>query len=183
MLYKYLGILLAVVFISAPVSAAQQAPITQDMVTQKYNTLATLLSNRGAIKKAIRFMHNHIGENARFNVTVNNPLIQGNAMDQAMTLDKVRYINSYIQGTNFIDNYEMDIQTIEFVYDPSSQAAYSKEIITERGLARDPMSLYQDNGRAFVSRTVCSTRHEMKQGFVVSTGSQCHTDVSYEEAI
>lgn len=173
--------LFALLTVSTPAEAGQS--ITKDMVTSKYQKMEALLNDRSQIVRAIRFMHNHIGENARFDMTVNNPLITGAVENQAMTIDKSGYINSYVQGGNFVDQYQLDIQTVAFEFNEAANAAFSKEIYIERGVAKDPMQLFQGPGRAFVSRTTCQTRHEMKNGVLMSTGSRCHTDVSFEEDI
>ena len=178
---RFIATLCFVVLLAAPAQAGNT--ITKQMVAEKYSQMENLLNDRSQIVRAIRFMHNHIGENARFNITVNNPLITGAVKDQQMTIDKAGYINSYVQGGNFVEGYNLDIKTVEFEYRPDVNAAFSKEVYTERGVAKDPMQLFQGQGRAFISRTTCQTRHEMNNGVLMSTGSSCHTDVSFEEEI
>ena len=34
-----------------------------------------------------------------------------------------------------------------------------------------------------VSRTTCRTAHELREGNLVATASECHTDISFEEEI
>lgn len=159
----------------------QSDTITAEMVAEKYSKLEKLLNEHAEYEKLIHFLHDHISEDAVFRVTVTNPAMPQPADEQLLELGKSDYINSYIQGTHYIDRYEMNINTIDFKH--TTDGAISLEVMTERGLMADPANPSPARGRPFISRTTCRTHHKIEDKKLIATASECHTDVSFEEEI
>ncbi len=160
-------------------SFAEQRNITKDMVADKYTKLEKLLNDRSSYTEKIKFLHNHISEDALFRLTVTNPTAAQSGKSPVMEMNKQDYINTYIQGPRFVDNYQMDIKTTGFEYNREKHHAFSLDVITESGTMMSKMN----DGKAFVSRTTCRTRHEMQQNTLVATASECHTAISFEEHV
>jgi hypothetical protein len=157
--------------------------ITRDMVAAQNDAMAQALNQREDRAQAMRFLHEAISADAQFHLTVVNPTLPAANQGQAFTMNKEDYINSYIQGTNYIADYKMEIQTIGFTFDAQSGEATSVEILTERGTALDPHTLAADSGKPFVSTTTCKTRHSLDGEKLVSKSSDCRTEVSFEASI
>lgn len=160
--------------------AGSQFADMERMIKAKNSKIETLLNDRTHKAEAARFLHNHISEDATFTLSVYNPVLP--SKEQSFEMSKTDYINTYIQGTNFVQNYNVNIDTVKF--EPSKgdpNKTYSTEIMTERGTAMDPRTAKK--GRDFVSRTVCRTLNSLQDdGTVISEGSQCHTEISFEES-
>jgi len=180
---RFLVLALTIIALSFTSAHADAEEITLEMVASANQKKEQLLNARQDRSAAIRFLHNHISDNARFKMTVNNPTMSKAHQGQKLELTKQDYINSFIQGTNFVADYEMRIQTVGFDYDNGSGTAQSTDILTERGVMLNPADLSSTNGQHFVSRTTCKTRHKLENGSLIATGSECHTDVSFEEFI
>jgi hypothetical protein len=177
--------LYAIVFIAIlstqPVSAAEI--ITKDMVVRNDAALVKALNERQNPGNIIRYMHDHISDDAKFTVTVSNPVSQINA-PRNFELNKQTYINSFVQGPTFIKNYKVSIQMVDFAYDPVSGEAHSTEAMTERGMI---VSLKPGEaargGKDMESRTLCKTTYNVRKGTLQVTGGVCSTNVSLEESI
>lgn len=130
--------------------------------------------------QALTYMHNIIADNAQFVVKVSNPAFKTADVNN-LKLGKQDYINSFVQGTNFVDDYHVAFQTLDMQEDGRG-GAKAQILIIERGVMKDPYALNRP-GQAFESRTRCETAHEKTpQGFVL-TGGTCASDVSLEESI
>jgi len=164
--------------VSIAPTMAQSDVITEDMVAQKYSQLEKVLNNRADYMSAVKFLHTHISDDAKIRVTVSNPVANNAAKSPAMEMSKEAYINTYLQGTQFVEGYQMDIEMAGFEYDPQSQSAATLEIMTERGEVKG-----LNESKAFVSKTMCRTEHKLQGDAVVAMASQCHTDISFEENV
>jgi hypothetical protein len=155
----------------------------EDLVIRKNAEMERVL-NAGNHNKldAIRFLHRHISDDARFALTVNNPAMRGHNPAATVEMDKEAYINTFVQGTNYIDNYSVSIKTLLTEPAPGGAEALADEILTERGTMMNPNNLSAP-GQQFVSRTRCRTRHALENGALVTRGGACHTDVVFEEII
>jgi len=170
------------IFLTIATSAAAFADtpdITEKMIKEKYAALETALNSRADYQKAIKALHEHISDDAKFRLTVTNPTLSETGKTPVMEMSKEDYINTYIQGSHYVTDYEMDIQTAKFEYDPQQHKAFTLDIMTERGTMPSELN----SGKPFISRTTCRTAHELREGNLVATASECHTDVSFEEEI
>lgn len=168
------AILTAAALPSLP-AAAGDAVVTEDMIRAEYDRMEAVLNDRGDAMKTIRFLHDRISDDAVFRLTVTNRTAQQEADRPALELNKQDYINTYVQGATFIADYQVEIQTVSFEYGQDQSEAYTKDIMTERGTMA--------GNRPFVSNTTCRTRHEIRDGKLVETAGECHTDISFEESI
>ena len=175
-----LGLIAAFTVFAAPAHAADA--ITEAMVVEKNEALTRLLNDRKNPSGITHYMHEHISDNARFVMTVSNPVMPQIGKDQNFELSKQDYINSYIQGPAFITGYNVAIETRDFRFDAATGEAYSTDVIIERGTIASPRP-DANSGKDMVSRTTCKTAHRLDGGKLKSAGGQCHTDVSFEEAI
>jgi hypothetical protein len=176
----FTGLIAAFTVFAAPAYAADA--ITQTMVEEKNAALTRLLNDRKNPAGLTHYMHDHISDNARFVMTVSNPVMPQIGKDQNFELNKQDYINSYIQGPAFITGYSVKIETGNFRFDEAKGEAYSTDVIVERGTIASPRPDAK-SGQDMISRTTCNTVHRMEAGKLLSAGGQCHTDVSFEEAI
>lgn len=163
-------------------SAAEQ-PITQDMVENQHRAMESALNARADRAAAVQFLDDHISDDARYSMTVNNPGLPDVYQDKTLEMSKSDYINTFIQGTNFIAGYHVDIQMTDFSYDAARGEAVSTAIMTERGAMVSPLTMNIDEGKPFISRTTCRTHHVLQNNVLVIRGGECHTDVSYEQLI
>lgn len=170
---------LVITVLTASGALAETGDITKKMIDEKYAQLEKALNSRNDYGPAIKFLHDNISEDARFRVTVTNPTVAQSGKSPVMELTKQDYINTYIQGTHHVADYEMDITTAGFQYDPGRSQAFTLDIMTERGTMPNELN----DGKPFVSRTTCRTAHELREGSLVATASECHTDISFEEEI
>ncbi|NCC21151.1 MAG: hypothetical protein EOM26_01665 [Alphaproteobacteria bacterium] len=152
------------------------------MVAEKNAEMEVILNKEGQKLAAIRFLHRHISDDAQFKLTVNNPAMPTASADRTIEMDKESYINTFIQGTNYIDRYQFSIDTLDTKPLPGGAEAITEEILTERGVMLNPLNLNAP-GRNFVSRTRCQTRHAVENGELISRGGECHTEVAFEEVI
>lgn len=170
-------VLFTLIVMTAP-AGAQSNRITKDMITAQYQALEQALNNSSDTMGKIQTLHAQISDDAQFKMTVTNPDI-GKAKSPVMEMNKQDYINTYIQGTHFITDYEVDIRNVSFEPGDNANEAYTTDLMIERGKMLNALN----DGKPFVSRTTCRTRHEMRDGTLVAAGSACHTDISYEEEI
>ena len=166
----------------SPTPASAGDAITHKLVEYKNAALTKLLNDRQNPAGSTQYLHDHISENAKFDLTVTNPAMPQIASDQTIKMSKQDYINSYIQGPTFITDYRIDIKTTSFTYDEKTGEARSKDIITERGTVQSHRPDAK-KGKDMVSTTICNTVHTLKDGKVATTGAKCHTDVSFEESV
>ncbi len=163
-------------------SAATNERHVEEMIAQKNAQMERVLNSEGGKIAVIRFLHEHISDDARFELTVNNPAMPAASGAQTFEMDKEAYINTFVQGTNFIDNYAVDIDTVQTRIEPETGEAVSEDVLVERGVMMNPYNMSAP-GKLFESRTTCETRHVVEGGALISKGGICHTNVSIEEVI
>lgn len=151
-------------------------------IVGNFETFETILNAKAAPEVLMDFLHETISHSAEFHVLVENTEIQGKAPEQ-IKLDKADYINSYLYGPRQIEDYKADIKVLDITLSDDSKAASSKEILTERGMMKDPMNP-DDYARGFVSRTQCQSDYVMNdaQEPVLET-SVCHTQIMFEQGV
>jgi hypothetical protein len=160
-------------------SAGQQETITFEMVEAKNNAMEAALQNRAAHAEMIRFLHNHISADASFEITVSSPLDMSGGAPK-MTLDKTEYINSHVQSGQFVTDYDVTIKTMDVWMNEADNSAVSTDLMIESGAM---MTNEGKKQKPFVSRTKCTTIHDLENDILVSRESECKTDISYIEDI
>ncbi len=163
-----------------PAAHASEAKITE-LISEKNLEMKQALNQEKRTLAAIKYLHKHISDDARFRMTVNNPVLPIDP-SQTFEMNKETYINTYIQGTNLIDAYEFDIDTVKVSINKGTNEAVTEDILVERGIMLNPYNLTAP-GKHFVSRTRCTTHQEVVEDALVSKGGACHTEVSFEEEV
>ena len=184
-----LTLICAVIAIMTPAHSVQNQkaaqtllPMTQDSIAHKYQVMRESLNNRTNRQAAIAFLDSHISKDGRFIFHTHNTIAPSNEQQQKLILDKTRYIQSFIDGTNFIDNYSIAIDVHEVSIAKDGLRAISKETITERGIALNPFNILED-GKAFIAITTCTTHHILQDGKAMSDTANCRTTTSLEHLI
>lgn len=180
---KKIMIITAIVFSFGLIRPAfsETLSITPSLIAENNSEMETVLNQNGKVLSTIRYLYNHISNDAVFMVSVNNPSLSIPS-DQVFEMNKESYINTYIQGVNFIDQYSFHIETLGIEISSDSKEAATEELLTERGVMVNPYNP-DSPGRKFVSSTRCTTLHAIVDGELVSKGGSCHTDVAFEEDI
>jgi hypothetical protein len=178
MMNRSLIITLALILGSALQTNANPAPDSITLITEKNQTMSALLENRARMQETIAFMHEHISENAVFEMSMSNETMPKDAQGQNIQMSKADYINSFIQGAHFVDHYKVSIKTIDVQLSNDNKTAVSKEIMTEEGVSLNPNNL-QEEGKPFISTTSCTTLHQLDGEKAISLKAQCHTDTSF----
>lgn len=169
---------IAIILGSSLNTNANPAPDTITLITEKNQTMSALLENRAAMQETIAFMHEHISENAVFEMSISNETMPADTQGQNIKMDKADYINSFIQGSHFVDKYKVSIKTVDVQPSQDNKTAISKEIMTEEGIILNPYNL-QEKGKPFISTTSCTTLHQLDGKKAISVKAQCHTDTSF----
>ncbi|MEM6812450.1 MAG: hypothetical protein AAF549_08280 [Pseudomonadota bacterium] len=150
----------------------------ETLITQKNNEMEALLSKRDP-RETIQFLHEQVKEGAVFNIEYRNEFMPENKAD-SIQLDKKDYINSFIQGTNLIDNYSVEITTQQVAI--NNNRIIAKEITQEEGTMLDPVTL--DNGIPFVSKTTCITEYVIENNQNLKTqNGHCITETGRSNTI
>ncbi len=173
----YLGLALG-----GAITHADTPPNYRALIETKNNTMSELLENRAKINDTVTFLHEHISDQALFDMSMSNATMPKDMPQQNIQMSKADYINSFIQGTHFIENYNVTIETVEVQPTGDGKNVVSKEIMTEQGLAMNPNDI-KESGKAFISTTKCVTMHEIKNEKAVSIRAKCHTDTSFLNAV
>lgn len=167
-----LGALLT--FHGTQASAGIHKNVTREMASAKTAAFEKAMNNTTDPLVLIKFMHEHISDDAKIAVTVSNATNGINdGKSPVMELNKTDYINSYVQARPMIEQYEASVDIVDFRYDATKNKAVTVEVISERGISE----------RAFNSRTKCITEHKLQNDILTSTKAVCHTDISFEENI
>ena len=184
-----LALIWAVIIVITPVNSVQSQtisqasqPITQESITLKYQIMRESLNDRSNRQAAIAFLDSHVSTKGRFIFHTHNTIAPTSEQKQKFVLDKTRYIQSFIDGTNFIDNYSITIDVHEVSIEEDGLQATSQETITERGIALNPFNMLED-GKAFIAITTCTTRHVLQDDKAVSDTADCRTTTSLEHLI
>lgn len=157
---------------------AKTAPDLTTLIKEQNDTMSELLENKTSIQDAITFLHEHISNDAVFEVSMNNETMPKEMLGQSIKMDKAAYINSFIQGTHLIENYKVSIKTLDIKISNDNKTAISQEIMTEEGLSLNPYNL-QEKGKPFISTTSCTTLHKLDGEKAISIKGKCHTDMSF----
>lgn len=148
------------------------------LITEKHQEMSDLLTNRSAMQDTVAFLHEHISETAVFNMSMSNETLPEGAPQQNIQMSKTDYINSFIQGAHFVDDYKVSIKTVDVQVSNDPTIAISKEVMTEEGVSLNPYNL-REEGKPFVSTTSCTTTHKIDGDKAIALKAECHTNTSF----
>lgn len=175
-------IILFVFIASAPLIAnASQQKITSSLILEKNKEMQALLQKRDP-KQTIDFLHSHVSESAVFKVSFENTTLPKNMAQQNFEMDKAGYINSFLQGLHYVDEYNIKIDTKNIEIADNGQTAIVEESITEEGVMLNPDNVLA-TGIPFISNTSCKTIYTIANGVIQSDKAQCHTQTGEASAI
>lgn len=168
-------IVITLIFIvSTPLIAeATQTGITKDLIVEKNAKMQSLLQKRDP-QLTMNFLHSHISDNATFEISFENNTMPKEIKKNSLKMDKAAYINSFIFGQNYIDNYNVKIKTQNVEIVENGKTAIVEEIMTEEGVMLNPNNIL-DEGIPFLSVTTCKTTYGFKAGVVQSDKASCNT--------
>lgn len=158
----------------SPIAEASQQKITDKLILEKNQQMASLLKARDAYK-TISFLHSHISEDATFQISFQNTSMPAEHQKNSMLMDKEAYINSFIQGLHYVDKYDIDIETADIEITEDGESATAKEVIVEEGVMLNPQDPLE-TGIPFLSTTTCHISYGLKDGLVQSEKARCHTE-------
>ncbi len=164
------------------VHADIKASINLTDIRSIFKEMEGVLNQKSDLSKRVSFLHNFISDNATFTVKISNPTMPKATQGQVIEMSKGDYINTFIQGTNFVENYHLEITVQRIEINAKSGEAISTHTFVESGLMMNPFQLHKP-GQDFISRTKCISRHGLKNGQAVLLGSECRTDVSFAEQV
>ena len=167
---------IALVFIlTIPLMAnARQTGITSNLIIEKNEKMQDLLKQRDP-RQTMAFLHSHISHDATFNITVQNSSMPAEIQSNNLEMDKTDYINSFIKGLHYVDNYNINIETKNINIAENGQTAIAEEITIEEGVMLNPHNLL-DSGIPFLSKTTCQTVYTLNDGIIQSDKASCHTE-------
>jgi hypothetical protein len=166
--------LLLLVLSPALIAEASQQQITDQLIIDKNNQMATLLQARDA-RKTIDFLHSHVSEQAKFQIRFKNAFMPETSSGQNMVLNKETYIKSFIDGLHYVDNYNIEIETTSVEISDNGQMAMSEEIMIEEGIMLNPAQPLAE-GVPFLSKTTCHTLYTLENDIIQSQKANCYTE-------
>lgn len=177
------ALIIALVFILSTsfIAKASQQKITDQLILEKNQQMQSLLQQRDP-RKTIDFLHSHISEEAVFQVSFENTTMPKAQAQQRFQMDKTSYINSFIQGLHYVDQYNVKINTQNIQISQNGKTAVVEETIVEEGVMLDPNNLL-GAGMPFISRTSCKMIYGLRNGVVQSDKAECHTQTGETSAI
>jgi len=179
---KRVNAVLSIVFcaalaIATPISAkiSVEAQIKEDL-----QTMETVLNNKSDVQKLLTFFHTFIDESANFDISVQNPTLPENMQANSFSMNKEQFINSFLQGTQNIQNYSVSVNVEKVVQ--NQDKVTSAHTLIERGVVSNPMDP-TETGKAFISETKCLSNYDANAKTIAVKDSMCKTTVSFEEEI
>ncbi|NCO02657.1 MAG: hypothetical protein GW903_00515 [Alphaproteobacteria bacterium] len=157
---------------------ASTAPDYLALISEKNKTMSSLLEDRSNMQETITFLHQHISETATFEMSMSNTTMPKDMLQQNIKMSKADYINTFIHGTHYVDDYEVSIETIAVQPANDGKSVISQEIMTEQGVALNPNDV-KEAGKAFISTTKCITTHKIEGEKAVAVDAKCHTNTSF----
>lgn len=180
---KHLSLLISVIFcISNSLSAHADANlITQTLIVEKNQQLEETLKKRDAIE-TINFLHSNISDDATFQIEVNNLTREAISANHNFQMNKKDYINSFINGMHYIDEYDVSIKTTNIDIAPNQKTAIVTEVMIEEGVILNAQNL-NNPGMPFLTKTTCSTTYTINVGQMQSNKALCQTQTGEINAI
>jgi hypothetical protein len=173
--FLFLTIILCTLPVLSPIASPVDA---ESIIRHKNETIASLLQS-GDMKQAIAYLHDHISEDATFNIRYHNPFLPA-GQQNSIVMDKKDYINSFVEGLRYVDEYNVAIRTESI--SESATGFTAREVMTEEGIMRNPQDMSQ--GIPFLSETTCQTEYSLAPaGEIRSEQSACTTRVGEISAI
>jgi len=177
------ALIIALVFILSTsfIAKASQHKITNQLIIAKNKQMQSLLQQRDP-RKTIDFLHSHVSEQAIFQVSFENTTMPTGNTQQQFQMDKASYINSFIQGLHYVDQYNVQIDTKNIQISQNGKTAIVEEIIIEEGVMLDPNNVL-GSGMPFISKTSCKMVYGLNKGVVQSDKAECHTQTGETSSI
>jgi hypothetical protein len=169
---KIVLIAVACMVVCVSVSLKAQASNNLDLhtlVVEKNQQMEKLLQNRDA-KATINFLHNLVQENAVFDIELDNPTLTKKIGKNTIKIGKVDYINSFIQGLSYIDDYKVKINTNDIKVSADKKSVEVTETMVEHGVIKrnkDPVS--------FNSKTTCVATYLVDESTLSYSKASCKT--------
>lgn len=170
------GLLALLIILNPSLSDASDSVITKDLIVEKNEKMEELLTKREP-RETIQFLHNHIDEQAVFNIEMNNPTMPAAQTTNQFQMNKQDYINSFITGMHYVDDYRVSIKTQSIDIAADQKTAIVHEVMLEEGTmlnAQDPLKA----GLPFSSKTNCTTRYTIQNGQMKSDQASCQTSTA-----
>lgn len=177
------ALIIALVFILSTsfIAQASQQRITDRLILEKNQQMQSLLQQRDP-RKTIDFLHSHISEEAVFQISFENSTMAKSVAQQSFQMDKKGYINSFIQGLHYVDQYNVKIDTKNIQISKNGKTATVEETIIEEGVMLDPNNIL-GAGIPFISKTSCKMIYGLNNGIVQSDKAECHTQTGETSTI
>lgn len=184
-IYAFIACLIIGVGMSINMQAFAQENISlssaKEKITQYHGTFENLINNPETRQDFIIHLHNHIHHDAVFNNAVTSADNPMHLASSPQTLDKADYINSYIEGTNYIQDYALNIELVSISYGQSGTIK-AEEIFYESGQTLNPLEMDKE-GQNFISTTRCTSLYHIENDQPMKTGATCHTQIHYQDVI
>lgn len=172
-------ITLALAFVIITTSHVQAQADISVGIAQNFDRMEHALNNANQPLEKINILHDMIKDDATIKVKVNNPVLSPSENAAELTLDKEAYINSFVIGGRYVNNYNAEIQTLAVKAADNKDEAVSVITLKETGAILDPHNL-EKRGKLFISTTQCQSIHGAN---LQITSSNCKTDVSFVSEI
>lgn len=166
---------------SVSVAYAQERAdrLTVDAVSQTLKTMENVLNARQARENVAIFLHDYLQDDAVWQLNVQ---ALDTRTEERFTIGKAEYIDSYLSGTDYIEDYHASLELVGLSVSEDGRSAISHERMTETGLVRASRDL-TTRPRRFISTTTCKTALTLEEGAPVSHGGTCRTDIVWEEDV
>ena len=176
---KQLLLSLLVVMSISGISHAQEDTdvISHMLIVEKNQEMERLLQKRDP-KETIDFLHAHVKEDAVFNIELDNPTFTKETGQKSVKIDKTAYINSFIQGLHYVDDYKVKIDTKNIKISDNKKSAVVTETMTEDGVIT-----HEKTRIPFNSQTTCTTTYSMNEGVITSDTASCKTSTGETNTI
>jgi hypothetical protein len=180
---KHFFLLIAVIcgFSNILSAKANESLITKTLIVEKNQQMEQLLEKRDP-KETINFLHSRINDRAIFKIEVSNPTLPAQAGTRNFEMDKKDYINSFINGLHYVDQYNVTINTLDIQISPDQKSAVVSEKMTEEGVMLNAQAP-QKAGIPFSSTTKCQTTYIINNGVMQSDNALCKTQTAELSAI
>lgn len=146
-----------------------------DVISEEYKNLEDALNTPSASLKSIDFLHDFIAEKAQFTVSFQD----GNQQKHDdIHVDKVAFINSFLESRPFIDDYRVQINDLEILSQDNKTLVVLHKMV-ETGVIEHKSSKPQN----FTSVSNCTFNHKLNAKNFVVVGGECKTAIQINQDI
>lgn len=165
---------ISLLIISKSDSLANDNIITDALILKQNTQMESFIQARNP-QETILFMHDHIADNAEFQISFVNTFMNNDEKPQKIMMNKADYINSYVRGLNYIEDYKIDIETKKINISEDGTYAVTEETITEEGSMLNPHQP-SAKGVSFKTHTNCTKLYKLKDGIALSDKAECSSE-------